>query len=104
MRLGGPPVNVSIFVEAVPGGFRATAVPFSDLTADGPTKQAVVDDVSAKLEIKLGRGEFVTWLPQSDPQGLLTAARERLASLTDWDGLEAEIAAYRAKLDAAELP
>lgn len=94
-------MNVAVYTEPTPTGFRAsTGAPLS-LSAEGPTEAAAVDTVRALLAQKWLAGGRVHQLT-FDPDRVF-AAWDTLANDPKWDEHVAAIAEYRRQREEEEL-
>lgn len=60
--------QLPVFVESIPGGFRATTVGPADLVADGATADAAVRELRTKVDAKLAAGGQVASIQLDDDE------------------------------------
>lgn len=92
-------MQLTVFVEPGPAGFRATSSSPLALTADGPTADAAVAAVQAQYAARLAAGGEVRVVTLTQVNELLAAA-ERMRANPLFEEYEAAIQEWRREFNA----
>jgi hypothetical protein len=100
-EIGGPVVNVSVFVEKIEAnGYRATSISIPGHVAEAETREGALTQLQHQLKQRLSHGEFATIeLGNLEPENPWLAIAGSWKGRDDLDEFEENIRKNRRRID-----